>query len=156
MVGRLFALLVLLCGVAGLSRVAAAQAGATIYYTPNQAQPASPQAVTPTFPLPVTPGSGGFPVTPAATTPLAASGQYNFAVTTAQSLPNIPGTATVANVVCQLQSVNYTTSGTAPTTSTGMGPYGPGTPFTLYGAQLAAFKVISTSSGGTCSVEYFH
>jgi len=99
MVGRLFALLVLLCGVAGLSRVAAAQAGATIYYTPNQAQPASPQAVTPTFPLPVTPGSGGFPTTPAATTPaITFQGRITLTAATNTTLTN-------ANVTMDLGSL---------------------------------------------------
>lgn len=124
------------------------------------AQPAAPAYIAlspPTTPPTLLGSANPLPTAPSATTPetgQASAGQYQFAVDTAQSLPNQIAGALLAQVICQSQSVMYSTF-TTPTATNGMGPIATGTMMDFWGASIAAVKLIGTAAGGTCSVEYF-
>ena len=85
--------------------------------------------------------------------PLAGSGQYAVSIASATTL-TIPTGAIIAEICVETAAARYTTTGTTPTSSTGI-PVALGTCFQLAGlATLQAFKIIG--SGATMDVEYFN
>lgn len=79
-------------------------------------------------------------------------GQYGVSIASVTTL-TVPAGTLIAEICVEAASARYTTTGTAPTSSTGI-PVAAGGCFQLAGGvALTAFKIIG--SGATMDVEYF-
>jgi hypothetical protein len=100
-------------------------------------------------------GGGGGGTVPWQPAPMAGGAQYGLAVSGVTTL-TVPSGAKCASILSETANVRYTTSGTTPSASVGMGPIVPGTPLQFCGsATLAALKFFAVSGSPTLDVEYF-